>query len=81
MIKQFKDLAVGDRCYVRSREGEFLKIQVTKKENGQTYFGEVDYLEWYDWLSYPTITADPDQLVPVYSHADPLPANSTNYAL
>ena len=80
MLKKFKDLQVGDRCYVGNGHGEFLKIQITKKENGQTYFGEVDYLKWYDWLYFPTITAPPEKLIPVYSHATLL-SNTTNHPL
>ena len=80
MIKKFKDLQVGDRCYVRNQQGEFLKIQIAKKEEGQTYFGIVDDLEWHQWIGYPTVTAPPEKLIPVYSHATLL-SNTTNHPL
>ena len=79
MIKEFKNLQIGDRCYVRNKEGEFLKIQITKKENGKFRFGYLESLHLYDdfMIRHPTFTADPDKLISVYSHADSLPANPT----
>ena len=80
MLKKFKDLQIGDRCYVRNQHGEFLKIQIVKKAGLMTHFGYVKFLPLYDLfpVRYQLLIAKPDKLISVYSHATLLsnaPAN------